>query len=788
MFRHNLLIIYRSFMRFKSTSIINLIGLSTGLASTLLIYLWVNDELSVDKFHEKDSRLYQVMENHISSNGIVTWNSTAGPVAEALVKEMPEVEYVAAVAPPEWRGFDRFILSVGEKNIKTAGQYAGKDYFNIFSYDLVYGDADRVLADKNSVVISEDLAMKLFNTTQDVVGRAIEFQHEKEFLVSGVFRTLPSTSSVQFDLVFSFEAYEEIAPWYLLWDHTGPYVYVILREGTDVNQFNEKIADLITKKTNGGVTNRKLFLTRYSDYYLHGNYENGMQSGGRIEYVRLFSIVALFILIIACINFMNLSTAKASTRTKEVGIKKALGAGRKRLTTQYLGESIAMTFVSLVAAIMLVSLILPQFNIITGKQLVLTWDVSLLTSLLVIVLFTGVIAGSYPALYLSGFKPVAVLKGKLKTSMSEVWIRKGLVTFQFALSIILIVSVLVVFWQIEFVQNKNLGYDKEHVIYFDVEGRLEGNTETFLSEIKGMPGVVNATSTTHDMTGHNWAYSPHWEGKDPNNKVLFQIMAVNPDFIETLGIEMKEGRFFSRDNSGDTLRIILNEAAIKTIGYEDPIGKMVGGMETIGVVKNFHFESLHQDVTPQLFFLHRKRFAAPTLIMARIEAGREKETLDRIGKFYQAYNPGFPFDYKFLDEDYQAQYGAEQRVSILSRYFAGLAILISCLGLFGLAAFTAQRRIKEIGIRKILGASDYGIVRLLTGDFTKIVFLAISIGLPISYYTASKWLEDYAYRIDLQWWFFGSAGLAALLIAWFTVGLQTFKAARINPSQCLKDE
>jgi predicted permease len=791
MFRHNLLLIFRSFKRYRSTSIINLIGLSTGLASALLIYLWVNDEFSIDKFHEKDSRLYQVMENRLSGDGVITGPETSGPVAEVLAKEMPEVQYVAIVAPPTWRGFDGFILSVGENNIKATGQYAGKDYFNIFSYGLMHGDADQVLADKNALVISDELAMKLFNTTEGVVGKVIELQHEKEFVVSGIFSKIPSASSVWFDFVLSFEAYDEIAPWYRVWYSTGPNVYVVLREGSNLDAFNEKIADLIQNKTNGEVTHRKLFLASYSDFYLYGNYENGVQSGGRIEYVTLFSIIALFILIIACINFMNLSTARAAVRTKEVGVKKALGAGRKRLAIQYLAESMLMTFLSLLIAIALVSFILPQFNLITGKQLTLAFDVRLVVSVVCIVFVTGLIAGSYPALYLSGFNPVMVLKGKLKTSISEVWIRKGLVTFQFTLSIILIVSVLVVFRQIEFVQNNNLGYDKENVIYLNVEGSLAGTTATFLSEIKRMPGIINATSTTHDMTGHNWSIGLGWEGRDPDNVTDFQVMVVNHDFLETLGMEMKEGRFFSRDFSADTTKIVFNEAAIKAMGFKDPVGRTVNvlgrPMEIIGVVKNFHFDSFHQEVNPQFFTLHRKGLA-PTLMMARIEAGKEKETIEKIGDFYQSYNPGFPFDYRFLDEDYEALYASEQRVSVLSRYFAGLAILISCLGLFGLAAFTAQRRIKEIGIRKILGASDYGIVRLLTGDFTQIVLVAITVGLPLSYFIAWKWLEGYAYRIDLEWWFFASAGLAAMLIAWLTVGLQTFKAASINPTLCLKEE
>ncbi|HEY5916903.1 MAG TPA: ABC transporter permease, partial [Chryseolinea sp.] len=542
MLRHNLILIYRSFKRFRSTFIINLLGLSTGLASALLIYLWVNDELTIDKFHEKDSRLYQVRENWSEETGGNTTIESSGPAADALKADMPEVEYAAELAPPNWPQFDGFVLSANERITRATGQYAGKDYFNIFSYKLIQGDANQVLADKNSIVISEDLALKLFNTKHDIVGKAIKFQHDRELLVSGVFENITSSSSTHFDFVLPFEIFEEIAPWSLDWNSSGPYIYVVLREGTDVSAFNKKIEDFVQKKTNGKITSRKMFLTPYSDNYLYGNYENGVQSGGRIEYVRLVSVIALFILAIACINFMNLSTAKAATRIKEVGVKKALGAGRKRLVIQYLGESMFMTLLSLIAAVAIVGLVLPQFNVITGKQLVLQPDAGLVVSLICILLFTGVIAGSYPALYLSGFNPVTVLKGKLNSSVGEVWVRKGLVAFQFALSIILIVSVLVLYKQIDFVQRQNLGYNKDNVIYFDVEGRVNGNHETFLSEIKRVPGIQNAASSTHDMVGHAWSSGINWEGKQPDQNVRVQIMAVNADFLETLGMEMKEGR------------------------------------------------------------------------------------------------------------------------------------------------------------------------------------------------------------------------------------------------------
>ncbi len=787
MFRHNFLLSYRTFKRYKTTFFINLMGLSTSLAGALLIYLWVHDELNTDKFHEMDERLYQVMEHMKHDNKTYTHGETSGPMAEVLIEEMPEVEYAAAVAPTHWPGFDSFTLSVGETNIRATGQYAGEDYFNIFSYRLMYGDKDHVLSDKNSIVISEQVAMNLFNTTEGLIGKAVEFQHERDFLISGVFRQVPANSSVQFDFVLSFETFKDIKPWVNSWGSTGPFIYAVVKEETDIGQFNRKFPTIVQRIT--GDSARYPFLKSYSENYLFNTYENGVQTGGRIEYVRLFTIIAIFILLIACINFMNLSTARASRRLKEIGIKKVVGSGRGELIFQYMGESMLMAFASLIIAMLVVVLLLPQFNEITGKQLTLVFDRSLILAAMSITLVTGIAAGSYPALYLSGFRPIRILKGSQKAPLSAVRARKGLVVFQFTLSVILMVGIWVVYQQIEFVQGRHLGYEIDNVIYFNAEGRSKENMETFLSEMKRIPGVINASSTAHRMVGHNWSVGGvEWEGKDPDNMIGFQVASVNYDFLETLGFELKEGRSFSRDFADDTQKIIFNETAIEAMGLSDPIGKTVrfmGSKEIIGVVKDFHYESLHEKLTPFFFIIIP---GSDNKVMARIEAGKERETLDRLQDFYAIHNPGFPFDYKFLDDDYEAQYTAEQRVASLSQYFTGLAILISCLGLFGLAAFTAERRTKEIGIRKILGAGNFSVVRLLSANFTKMVLVAITIALPVSYFIAQKWLEGFAFRIELEWWYFAGSGLIALLIAWFTVGLQTVKAANVNPVDCLKDE
>jgi putative ABC transport system permease protein len=787
MLKHNLLVIYRNFKRFKSAFFINLIGLSTGLASVLLIYLWVNDELSVDKFNEKESRLFRAMEHRVRATGIWTSPTTPGPLADALVEDMPEVELACTTSRPQ-----SYILSIGDKNLSITGRFAGKDFFRMLSYELIQGNEGQVLNDINNIVISDELARKLFNTTENVVGKTIEFEHKTQFQIAGIFKHMPLNASEQFEFVISFEKYKEGQDWLKYWGNTGSFTLVLLKPSASVQAFNAKIADYIKVKTNNEITYRTLFLKGFSENYLYGKYEDGKLVGGRITYVKLFSIIAFFILIIACINFMNLSTAKASRRIKEVGIKKAVGAGRKALILQYLGESMLMSFLSMLVAILLVDIFLPQFNVITGKHLMIALNSQLVSLFIGVALFTGLIAGSYPALYLSGFNTASILKGKLNTSLGEVWARKGLVTFQFVLSIVFIVSVVVVYKQIEFVQSTNLGYNKDNLIYFGLTGALRDtkNQDSFIEEVKNIPGVVKASSMSSRLVGHNSGTSGvEWEGKNPEDRTEFENIGVNYDMIETLGIEMAEGRTFSRAFTSDTSAIIFNQKGIEFMGLKDPLGKMVKlwgkDVRIIGVTKDFHYESLHENVKPVFFRLVPDN---TYYLMARLAEGKQQETINRILALYQKINPGFVCDYQFIDEVYQSQYVNEQRVATLSKYFAGLAILISCLGLFGLAAFTAERRLKEIGIRKVLGSSVFGIVYLLSSDFTKIVLTAVVIALPISYFIATYWLNSFAFKIPLEVWYFAGAGIVALAIAWITVGSQAWRAARVNPTQCLKDE
>ena len=791
MLKHNLLLIYRNFKRFKSTFIINLVGLSTGMACVLLIYLWVNDELTIDRFHDNESRIYQILTNQHQTSQIVTLSQGPGLLGEALAQERPEIErYVTTTGVGS--EMSRFTLSTDEIHVPARGQFASKDFFVLFSYPLIAGDRNQVLDDKNAIVISESKAVTLFGSPEKSIGKPITWEVpglKADVVVTGVFSDITSHSSTNFDFVLTFEYLKDILGDDLSWGNHQADHYVLLRKEVDPTEFGNQILDFIkTKNKESYVT---LLMQPFSETYLHGKYENGQPSGGRIEYVRLFSVIAVFILVIACINFMNLSTAKASRRIKEVGIKKAVGAGRSTLIGHYLAESLIMTFLSMLVALLMADLLLGQFNMITGKHLKLTLTPGLLGALGSISLVTGIFAGSYPALYLSGFNPASVLKGKLNGSLGEVWARKGLVAFQFTLSIIFIVSVLVIYKQIQFIQSKNLGYDRSNIIHFNLGGELRKSKDALLSEIRNTPGVVKASAMWGSVAGQTGftTGSFEWEGKDPDAIIQFEHFGVDHDLIEVLGIEMAAGRSFSAKYPGDTTKIILNETAINIMGLKDPVGKIFNlwgnDLEIIGVAKDFHFQSLHKNVNP--FFLRLKPRETDK-VMIKVAAGKETEVIEAMRSLYAKFNPGYVFDYAFLDSDYQKLYQSELRVATLSRYFAALAILISCLGLFGLAAFTAERRLKEIGIRKVLGSSTFGIVTLLSTEFIKIVLVSITIALPVSYLIAGIWLQEFAFRIDLEWWYFAAAGLMALGIAWLTIGSQAVKAANIDPVKCLKDE
>ncbi len=788
MFKHNVLISFRNFKRFKTTFFINLIGLATGLASTLLIYLWVADEMSIDKFHEKDARIYQIMRNRNQNGEISTTSSMPGPLSEELVTNYPEVEAASMVWAPEFFGSKGYI-SLEDEQFRARAQFVDPGFMQIMSFPLISGNPKAVLESKTEVLISESLAQKVYGSIDNLIGKTLHWNKGRmtgDYMIGGVFKDLPKNSSMQFDMLLNAEVMIDAYKYMKEWGNTNPDVVVLLKEGASAEQFNAKIEKLIQGKL--PKSSSTLFIQKYSDRYLKGAYENGKVAGHRIAYVRLFSIVALIILAIACINFMNLSTAKATGRLKEIGVKKALGAKRKALLAQYYTESFLMTILGVIMALIIVKLLLAPFSQITGKTLSINFSTELGTAIALIILATGLIAGSYPALYLSRLKTTESLKGKLVKNLSELLIRKGLVIFQFTVSIILIFSVLIVSRQIDYIQNKNLGYDRDNIVKFHNTGIDDSAYPGFLSSLESIPGVLSTASTGHDLTGDHGSTQLSWPGKKPDEKTLFISLEMSPRFIETVGIELVQGRIFERGRMNEDKKIIFNETATKLMGLENPIGQVIKlwgrEKEIIGVVRDFHAESLYETIRPTLI----QAYPMLNSTIVKIQDEDISKTIAKIEERFKEFSSGIPFEFRFLDSEYQTMYQSEKRISSLSKFFASIAVIISCLGLIGLTTFTAEKRSKEIGIRKVLGSGNWRIVQMLSLDFTKMVVLALVIGLPLSYFIAKQWIQNFAYGIELNIGHFVMAGALILFIAWLTVGIQTIKAASANPVDSLRSE
>lgn len=806
MLKNYFTVAWRNLWRHKQFTVLNLLGLSGGLASVLVIWLWVNDELQVDRFNQNDSRLYEVLKKGPDASGAIqVGKHTQGVLAQAMASELPEVEY----AVPVVKFGDHSVLSAGDKHIRANHEFGGKDFFRVFSYPLVDGRQPDV-SGVSGIFISDQLAMKLFNTTR-VSGRTVNWEYDNDhamftgpYTIAGVFTAPPANATNQFDLLVPFDLYAKKMAGTLgdvtFWGSNMAHTYVVLKQGTDANAFNQKIKDFSANKIRSIYTGDQgknlasyegqLFTRRYSDAYLHNQFVNGQAVGGRIEYVRLFSIIALFILVIACINFMNLSTAQAVSRSKEVGVRKVIGARRYSLILQYLAESVLLTLAAMSVALILAYGILPVFSRITGKALGFHLNAGILAMVFLLIVVTGLLAGSYPAFYLSRFNPVRALKGGVSAGSGETVLRKSLVVFQFFISIVLIISVLVIYRQMKLVQTIHLGYNKDHVIHFSTEGIADHNLATFMTELRNIPGVEQVSSMEGDLLG-NAGHSGggiSWDGKDPNLAIEYYGISGDFGYPELLGMKMAAGRSFSPQFGTDSTSVIFNESAIAAMGLKNPIGKTVSlwgkNKQIIGIVKDFHFESLHTKVAPA--FLEY----APVNpnILVRLKAGTEPQTLAALNQQYKQFTNGLDFEFRFLDEDYQTLYASEQRVAVLSRYFASIAILISCLGLFGLSAFTAQQRKREIGIRKVVGASVRQIAVMLSNDFLKLVCLALLIAFPVAWWMMNSWLQGFAYRISLHAGLFALAAFAVVVITLATISFQSIRAAMANPVKSLRSE
>ncbi len=775
----------RVFWKEKGYSLLNVLGLTVGICASLLLYLYIEDEYSVNKFHKNQERIYQVMEHQNYTTGTVfTTTANPGPLMDAFKEEMPEVEHMVQLS---WEEEKLFI--VGEKTFKETGRVASADFFHMFSFPMIEGSVEGSMEAPDVGYLSETLAKKMFGD-QSAIGQTFEVNGWGDYKVGGVFRETPANSTLQFDFVLPNQRWWDENSWLEDWGNNGIRHFLSLHQGVDKDAFSAKIEDYVKTKNEGSVID--LFIHPIGDVYLKGGFKDGKQSGGRIVYVKLFSIVAAFILIIACINFMNLATARSSKRAKEVGVKKVLGSTRSYLITQFMAESLLMAIISALLAGLLIMVALPGLNGFTNKAM----EFSLLNAsqsgmLIGIALIVGLLAGSYPSIFLSSFAPVKVLKGSFRSSGWSNGIRKGLVVFQFLISTFLIMGTLVVHDQISYVKNKNLGYNKDNLIHIPLEGELKEKSDLFKAKMLENPSITNITgaSVLPIYMGSSTSGGFRWDGKDPENTSLFQVLLVDDNFFETFSMEMADGRAFDKKLLSDSASVVINQATAESMDLEQivdyPVTFWGRTGKVVGIVKNFHFSSLHSKIEPLV--ISRRPESINHLIM-KVDGLNVEETVAYVEENFKEFNPSYPFEYGFLDDSYAALYERETNVGTLANYFAGIAIFISLLGLFGLASFAAEQRIKEIGIRKVLGAGLANLVMLLAKNFLLLVLVGFGLAIPAAYFVMTDWLTAFEYKVAVGVTVFLMAGGAAVLIALMTVSYHSIRAALANPVKSLRYE
>ena len=808
MIKNYLTVAWRHIVRYKGYAAINIIGLALGLVCCLFIWLWVQDERAVDNFHAQGQRLYSVYSTTVSNGRVDGSYNTPAIYDFTAQKTIFLAEDAATVVPGvrdvvfyrkgyvlPWGHPESF--QAGEKIIRLNGSRATADFFKVFSFPLIEGKPENALSDISSIAISRKMSIAFFGSPEKAMGRTLRYENRVDFSVTGVFEDIPAQSSLQFEFLLPWKAQGNGLAG--LEYSTGDFdTFMELADSADTAAVTAGLNRLIQPRLGQekGVVVR-LGLQRFGDRYLHDTFVNGKPETGRIAYVRLFSGIAVFILLIACINFMNLATARSMGRAKEVGLRKVVGSSRMPLIVQFLCEAMVLAVLSLVASLVIVGLMLPFFNTFTGKQMAMPFARPffwLFATVLVVV--TGAVAGSYPALYLSALKPIRILKGAVRFSAGAIRFRKSLTVFQFVLSIALIIATLVITRQVGYVQHARLGYRRENLIYVRIEGDLikQRNYLLFKQLASNMPGIDMVDRCTEALQNMDFIVSDssiQWEGKRSDDHVGIKPASVGWDFVRLMHMDIATGRDFSRNMATDsTDAFLVNEEAVREMGLKDPIGKWVSAWKKkghiIGVLKDFHTASLREPIMPVL--LDVKEYEDFGLIVARTKPGQTKEALASLEKVYKTVNPSYAFSYQFVDEEYKKLYTSELVISRLAVSFAILAIIISCLGLLGLAMLAARQRTREIGIRKVLGASVHQIVGLFSRDFLGLVVVAFLIAAPLAGFAMQRWLADFAYRIDISWWVFALAGFSAAVLALLTVGWQAIQAALANPATSLRTE
>jgi predicted permease len=785
MIKNYIKIALRNFKRHKGYSLINIAGLAMGMACCILILLWVQDELNFDRFHENADNIYRVIQDINFADHSTTWAITQGPLGPSLKEDFPEIVNFTRITGR------RFRLNYEDHSYDEVVGMADGSIFEMFTFPLIEGDPRTALSDPHSIVLTENMAKKYFGD-EHPIGKVLKADDRHDFLVTGVIEEFPLNSHFRYDFLVPFIFGRELKYTVDNWRNSQFRTYVQLQEGIPYRDVIQKISGYLYEKPTIE-KDARLNLQPLARIHLYSNYEFD-SAHGDITYVTIFSLIAFFILMIGCINFMNLTTARSASRAREVGMRKVAGAYRRDLVRQFFGESIFLSFIALFFAVGLVALLLPVFNNLAAKELSLgsSANFSAFLALMGIALLTGIIAGSYPALFLSAFQPSHVLKGTLHSGSKGAAFRKVLVVLQFSMTILLIVCTTVVYDQMNFMRNRKLGYDKEYLVYAVLRGDMRKQFDVVKEELLRNPNILEVTSSATIPTyGYNFSNSLwRWEGQNPDEEILMRASFIDYNYFKTLGMEIIEGRPYSKEYTTDPEEaLIVNEEAVKVMGMESPIGKRLeigdNQAKIIGVVNNYHFRSLRQEIEPLILILNPQQCWA---LFARLRSEDIPQTIGHMEKVWGRFAPGFPFNYRFMDEAIDNLYRSEKQIGTIFRYFAMLAIFISCLGLFGLASFMAEQRTKEIGIRKVLGATVSHILLLLSKEFAKWVLIANIIAWPVAYYAMNRWLQGYAYRINIALWSFVLAAALALAIAIITVSYQAVRAATAHPADALRYE
>jgi putative ABC transport system permease protein len=791
MFKNFVKVMFRSLTKNKAYSFLNIFGLAIGITCAALIFLWVEDEVSFDAVHVKKERLYIARENQKYDTYVFTHQSTPGVMGPAVQAEIPGIANVCRAS----ESTSSLLYSYNNKPVLAGTLYAEPSLFNMFTLPFTEGNAALAFTQLHSVVITQKTAVKFFGTDKNVLGKNIRVDNKQDYTVTGVLKDIPANSSVQFECVMPFQVYWDRSPWLKSWGNNSLTTYIELKPGVNPKNVDKQLYGFIQKREPQNLGH--VFLFAMTDWHLYDAFKDGVKTGGgQIEYVHLFSIIAWIIIFIACINFMNLATARSEKRAREVGVRKVLGAGKKSLALQFIGEALFMSLIAAGIAVVLIALVLPAFNMLVQKQLIIGFgNVYHILALLGLTVACGLIAGSYPSLYLSSFNPVAVLKGlKIKDS-SAAYIRKGLVVMQFSVSVVLIISTVIVYQQIQHIKSRNLGFDKDKLLEIGLQGDMAKNYAPIKQDLLNSGFVQNVALSDHStIYGGNNTSGLTWDGKAPGSEILISQRYITPEFFETSGLKVLEGRNIEEiDTTSKPIATVITQSLAKLMGKNSALGKRIHyGEDTtsavvVGVVNDYVYGNMYGKPDPVMFFSCAPR--RTQVMYVKIKAQQPVEaSLAAVQGVLKKDNPAYLFEYHFVDDQFNQMFLSEMLVSKLSRVFAALAIIISCLGLFGLAAYTAERRIKEIGIRKVLGASVSGIASLLSKDFLQLVIISCIIAFPVAYWGMHNWLKTYQYHIDMQWWVFAVAAVSAMGIAVVTISFQSIKAAMSNPVKSLRSE